>query len=124
MPLETGSSKAAISKNIATERNAGKPEDQAVAIAYSKARGDSDWGCRLDAACAAVEGIAKRVDAACARMDAADKPKEAPKEAPKKPYEHEYNAEAVQKAINNNRTGKIGGKEAQAIHSVLKGWRG
>lgn len=37
MPLEKGSSKAAISHNIATERNAGKPEKQAVAIAFSEA---------------------------------------------------------------------------------------
>jgi hypothetical protein len=38
--LETGSSQATISKNIATERHAGKPEKQAIAIAESKARGD------------------------------------------------------------------------------------
>lgn len=41
MPLESGSSKGAISKNIATEVLAGKPQKQAVAIAYSKARGDN-----------------------------------------------------------------------------------
>jgi hypothetical protein len=38
MPLKSGSSKATISKNIATEMNAGKPQKQAVAIAYSQAR--------------------------------------------------------------------------------------
>lgn len=37
MPLEKGSSDETISKNIATERHAGKPEKQAVAIAYSEA---------------------------------------------------------------------------------------
>lgn len=37
MPLEEGSSKEAISKNIATEREAGKPEQQAVAIAMHEA---------------------------------------------------------------------------------------
>lgn len=37
MPLRKGSSKKVISENIATERRAGKPEKQAVAIAYSEA---------------------------------------------------------------------------------------
>ena len=37
MPLERGSSNATVSHNIAVERRAGKPEDQAVAIAMSKA---------------------------------------------------------------------------------------
>ena len=38
MPLKNGSSKETLSKNIATERNAGKPERQAVAIAESVKR--------------------------------------------------------------------------------------
>lgn len=42
MPLEKGSSKAAISENIATERKAGKPEKQAVAIAMSEAGKSKD----------------------------------------------------------------------------------
>lgn len=42
MPLKSGSSQAAISANIKTERAAGKPEKQAIAIAESKARGDCD----------------------------------------------------------------------------------
>jgi hypothetical protein len=37
MPLASGSSKEAIGQNIATERHAGKPEKQAIAIAYSEA---------------------------------------------------------------------------------------
>lgn len=37
MPLKRGSSKKVISENIATEIRAGRPKDQAAAIAYSKA---------------------------------------------------------------------------------------
>jgi uncharacterized protein len=40
MPLESGKSKTAFSHNVATEKNAGKKTSQAVAIAYSKQRGD------------------------------------------------------------------------------------
>lgn len=38
MPLSNGYSQRSISKNIAIERSNGKPEKQAAAIAYSKAR--------------------------------------------------------------------------------------
>ena len=37
MPLVKGKSQKAISENIATERAAGKPEKQAIAIAMSEA---------------------------------------------------------------------------------------
>ena len=37
MPLKSGSSKKVISENIATEIRSGRPKDQAVAIAFSKA---------------------------------------------------------------------------------------
>ena len=40
MPLESGKSKEAFSHNVATEMKAGKPQKQAVAIAYQKARAD------------------------------------------------------------------------------------
>jgi hypothetical protein len=38
MPLITSTSKAAFSKNVAAERDAGKRLDQALAIAYAKKR--------------------------------------------------------------------------------------
>ncbi len=47
--LESGSSQATISKNIATEIKAGKPAKQAAAIAYSKAQDeaeDEDCDCK------------------------------------------------------------------------------
>lgn len=37
MPLKKGKSQKVISANIKKERNAGKPEDQAIAIAMNKA---------------------------------------------------------------------------------------
>jgi hypothetical protein len=37
MPLKSGSSKKVISENIKTEREAGKPEKQSIAIAMNKA---------------------------------------------------------------------------------------
>jgi len=38
MPLKSGTSKAAFSSNVKTEMAAGKPQKQAVAIAYSEKR--------------------------------------------------------------------------------------
>ncbi len=38
MPLERGSSKKTISKNISKLRHEGRPQNQAIAIAFAKAR--------------------------------------------------------------------------------------
>src|SRR5579863_3197467 len=48
MPLKSGSNQSAISANIKTERAAGKPEKQAIAIAESKARGDARGDCDVE----------------------------------------------------------------------------
>lgn len=42
MPLESGASKEAFSHNVAAEVNAGKPQAQAVAIAYKEKRASND----------------------------------------------------------------------------------
>lgn len=39
MPLKSGKSKKVISSNIKTEMKAGRPQKQAIAIAFSKAKG-------------------------------------------------------------------------------------
>tara|TARA_R100000234_G_C4990229_1_gene175195 strand:- start:481 stop:639 length:159 start_codon:yes stop_codon:yes gene_type:complete len=38
MPLERGNSKKTISKNISKLRHEGKPQNQAIAIAFAKAK--------------------------------------------------------------------------------------
>lgn len=62
MPLEKGSSKAAFSHNVETEMNAGKPQKQAVAIAYHEAGekpAKDGKDCAMDAgdACARLHAI-------------------------------------------------------------------
>ena len=47
MPLKQGSSRAAMSQNIRTEMQVGKPQKQAVAIAYSVARNSHPNASRL-----------------------------------------------------------------------------
>lgn len=70
MPLETGKSKEAFSKNVATEVNAGKPKEQAVAIAYAKQRGDSSSLAALDPV--KLDACAAKADALLKRMDSLD----------------------------------------------------
>ena len=83
MPLEKAKpGTPGFSRNIATEIKAGKPQKQAVAIAYRMSGERQDAG------------------------------------------EPAYNKEAVNKAIANNRRGKIGGKEGKMIHALLKGNEG
>jgi hypothetical protein len=59
MPLEDApEGSPGFKRNIETEVAAGKPQKQAVAIAYSKARGD-----RMDAIMERCDAIMKRMDA-------------------------------------------------------------
>ena len=44
MPLEKGSSKAAFAHNVKAEISAGKPQKQAVAIAYAQKGRDCSGG--------------------------------------------------------------------------------
>ncbi len=57
MPLEQGKSEAAFEHNVKAEIEAGKPQKQAVAIAYSQQR--------------AGDELARRVDCLPSGMDAA-----------------------------------------------------
>jgi hypothetical protein len=74
MPLEKGDNPEVISHNIKTEKAAGKPQDQAVAIALNTAKGDCSMPDRLDAILADCDKMEKRVDALMAsRKDAFEK---------------------------------------------------
>jgi len=79
MPLEEGKSKAAFSHNVETEMKVGKPQKQAVAIAYAKQRGDKmkadDDGNLLiehlaDDDCDRMDACRMMADALKRRMDA------------------------------------------------------
>lgn len=64
MPLETGKSREAFSHNVEKEMAAGKPQKQALAIAYRTAREDGDMMAGILDECAAkLNDIGKRLDA-------------------------------------------------------------
>lgn len=65
MPLETGKSREAFEHNVKEEISAGKPQSQAVAIAYSKQRGDA-----IDMIDAAISEMSKNAEWLGQRMDA------------------------------------------------------
>ena len=58
MPLETGKSKEAFSQNVKTEMAAGKPQKQAVAIAYAQQR--KDCSAKLDEVLGICDAYDKR----------------------------------------------------------------
>ena len=69
MPLEKGPvGSAAFGRNVATEVKAGKPQKQAVAIAYSEAgeKKDCAMSDRLDSILDSCAKMEARVDALCA----------------------------------------------------------
>jgi hypothetical protein len=61
VPLKEGSSQETISENISREIHAGKPHDQAIAIAMSKA------GKSKDDAMSALDALNTKMDAFVAR---------------------------------------------------------
>ena len=115
MPLETGSSKEAISKNIATERGAGKPEDQAVAIAMNKSRVDS------------ISKIADAVSSLCDRFDVharrrADVRKDAvipPRSGGKIKPVSEMTREEIETQLKNGPFGPFPEKRKAALQEAL-----
>jgi hypothetical protein len=63
MPLESGKGKEAFSHNVAAEMNAGKPQKQAVAIAYAKQReGDGIDPEMARSTVDAIKGLIKILD--------------------------------------------------------------
>ena len=76
MPLEAGKSQAVLSRNIATEIRAGKPQAQAAAIAYldpTTERGDVTIGKDNPMQPHAFTDLAAKVDAFCTKCDALEK---------------------------------------------------
>lgn len=73
MPLETGKSSAAFSQNVKTEIAAGKPQKQAVAIAYAEKRGDSSFIPALDMVESGVNKLVTGAQRISMRMDAMEK---------------------------------------------------
>ena len=61
MPLEPGKSRAAFSHNVKTEMKAGKPQKQAVAIAYAQQR-RTDSTVQLDALVEKCDAFERRLD--------------------------------------------------------------
>lgn len=78
MPLENGKSKAAFSRNVKTEMKAGKPQKQAVAIAYSKQRAKDS----------AIEEVRKALEAGMCEKEA----EEASEEEGEKEMAHQKRA--------------------------------
>lgn len=61
MPLESGGSEEVVSHNIKTEREAGKPEKQAIAIAESEKRRTGDKRYSQDCTTAEMHDHAMRL---------------------------------------------------------------
>lgn len=81
MPLESGSSQEVVSRNISREVHAGKPHEQAVAIAMNKAgKSRSDkMPCSpemIKKADAMLDSMITRFDSILAKRDALEEPKE------------------------------------------------
>lgn len=66
MPLETGKSRAAFTHNVRTEIAAGKPQKQAVAIAYAQQRRSDQWAV-LDDIVATIDAYDRDIHGGSAR---------------------------------------------------------
>jgi hypothetical protein len=62
MPLAEGKGREAFGQNVATEMKAGKPQKQAVAIAYSKRRSDAELDEMMDACKGMMDSLVERAD--------------------------------------------------------------
>jgi hypothetical protein len=125
MPLENAPvGSPGFGRNVATEIKAGKPQKQAVAIAYRQA-GERKDGTDLASGIplnAKLDDCIRMADALYARADAMSEGRW-DAEQPKKPAEGvRYNAEAVQKEIAKDP--RIKGREAKMIHALLRGHGG
>ena len=86
------------------------PGSKGTKVDYYVVQGSSGRFYSLEVAKEIAEGIAERKG----RKDSAEADADEPK----------YNPESVNKAIKNNRTGKIGGRESKMIHALLRGNEG
>ena len=103
MPLEKGPvGSAAFGRNVATEVKAGKPQKQAVAIAYNEAseKKDCTMTDRLDSIMDSVSKMVARVDALCAgRSDTSPRDQEILNKAAARNAEHVKKMQAAWKVM-------------------------
>lgn len=98
MPLMPGKSKKAFSKNVSTEMNAGKPQDQALAIAYSVKRKNK----QKKAHGGEIHNTLKSIDKHLSKMSKSDGPEMHPLEWTKKAEGGEISANDEKRPMPDN----------------------